>query len=151
MHLRRMATGSLLGMFPLLLMVFLGLWWIVHCTGFFLSDEYNDKCFRKTVEMVVPNIESYRYEHGHLPDTLRIKGLVGNWENSYVDTTRGNYMMIIYYHSGDSAYTLTQIDWWAQYVSAPNFEGYLFHYWGEAGDSVRVDTVNRQHKIKNEY
>lgn len=60
-------------------------------------------------------------------------------------------MMIIYYHSGDSAYTLTQIDWWAQYVSAPNFEGYLFHYWGESGDSVRVDTVNRQHKIKNEY
>ena len=143
-HLQRMATGSMLGLFPVLMMVFLGLWWDVHCTGYFSSDEYMDKCFQETVERVVPHLEAYRSEHGRLPDSLCVEGLVKNWKNSYFDTTRGNFMGIIYYPLDDSAYAIVHIDRWAKYVLAPKFEGYVFYHWDEDGDSVRVDTVFRQ-------
>ena len=132
----------MLGLFPVLMMVFLGLWWDVHCTGYFGSTEYMNKSFQETVEMVVPAIEDYRCEHGHLPDSLDgVQGLVKNWRNSYIDTTRWDCMHIDYYHWGDSAYTLVRYGWWAKYLSAPNFEGYLFYHWDDDGDSVRVDTV----------
>ena len=141
-----MAMGSMLGFFPVLMMVFLGLWWDVHCTGFFYSEEYMDESFRKTVEMVVPKIEAYRSEFGHLPDTLNVEGLKNGWgENNYIDTTRWDCMNVFYRNWDDSAFAIIQYGWWARYVSAPKFEGYLFYHWDEEGDSVRADTVFRQH------
>ena len=136
-----MATGSMLGLFPVLMMVFLGLWWDVHCTGYFKSEEYNDERFREMVERVAPQIEAYRIEHGHLPDTLEIEGLKRLDGNGYIDTTRWDRMIIEYYYWVDSAYALVGYGWGERYVSAPKFEGYVFCHWDEDGDSARVDTV----------
>lgn len=141
-----MATGNMLSLFPVLLIVFIGLWWDVHCTGYFCSEEYGKESFHKTVEMVAPKIEAYRSEYGHLPDTLFIEGLDNGWkENVYIDTTRWDRIHIIYHHWDDSAYALVHIDWWARYVSSPNFEGYLFYRWDEDVDSMRADTIFRRY------
>jgi hypothetical protein len=137
-----MATGSLLGLFPVLMMVFLGLWWDVHYTGYFWSAEFQEKRFREMVERVAPQVEAYRSEHGHLPDTLSIEGFANDWgENGYIDTTGWDCLGVMYHHWDDSAYVLVHRNWWAKYVSSPKFEGFLFRHWDDEGDSVRVDTV----------
>ena len=141
-HLRGMATGSMLGLFPVMMMVFLGLWWDVHCSGYFTSEEYLRKRFCEMIEKVIPQVEAYRNEYGHLPDTLRLEGFRDGWEvNDFVDTTAWNYMGFIYHHFGDTAFVLFSEGFWAKFVSAPQFEGYLFPHWDDEGDKIRVDTV----------
>lgn len=149
-HLRHAAIGSMMGLFPVFLMIFFNLWWDVHCTGYFLSNDYSQKRFQETVEMVAPKVEAYRDEYGHLPDSLSMEGLARNWGNSYIDTTRWDHVGIIYYHWDDSAYVLVHTGSWARYISAPNFEGCLFFQRDDSVDSVRVDTLFRQHKIRRE-
>ncbi|MBP5328220.1 MAG: hypothetical protein J6Y98_09980 [Bacteroidales bacterium] len=147
-----MATGSMLGLFPVLMIVFLGLWWDVHYTGYFWSEENMEKRFREMVERVVPQVESYRREHGHLPDTLNLEGFANDWgENSYIDTSGWDYLGFIYHKWDDSTYVLVHKNEWAKYVSSPKFEGYYFFRWDEDGDSMRIDTLFIQHKKKNEH
>lgn len=137
-----MAASRMLGLFPVVIIV-LVLWWDVHNTGYFMSEEYMEKQFCEMVERVVPQVEAYRSEHGHLPDTLSVEGLVNDWGNMYIDTTGREYVGFIYHHD-DSTYALVHRNSRAEYVSAPMFEGYLFYHWDEEGDSMMVDTVFRQ-------
>jgi len=127
------------------MMVFVGLWWDVHCTGYFYSEEYMNESFRKTVKRVVPEVEAYQSEHGHLPSVLSVEGLIYTEEdNVYTDTTRWDRMEVVYRHWGDSVYTI-RLNSWAQYVSSPGFEGYLFSYWDFEEGNIKMDTVFRQY------
>lgn len=144
-YLRQMAMGSMAGLFPVLMMVLIGLWWDVHCSGYFMSEEYKDARFRETAEKVATQVDAYRSEHGHLPDSLCVEGIIKCWwdEISYIDTTKWDWQEFIYQHWGDSAYTLISSNWRARFVSSPKFEGYVFHHWDKEVDSIRVDTVLR--------
>lgn len=139
-RLRRQALGSMAGLTPLMVMVLMGLWWDVHCTGYFFSEEYNEGCFREACDGVVAWVEDYRRENGHLPDSLAIDWLVPYDGWAYVDTTRWDRMVLHYRHWGDSVYKLVH-DYWAWYVSSPEFKGYMFWRWDGEWDSVRVNTV----------
>ena len=141
-----MATGSMAGLAPLMIMILLGLWWDTHCTAYFQSEEYQEASFMETSERVVMWVEAYQREHGRLPDTLNTEGLYKDWSyNSYYyDTTKWDWLELEYRHWDDSAYIIVSSGWRYRYISASGFEGFLLRRWDEAGDSSRVDTVFRR-------
>lgn len=143
-YIRWMATGNMVRLFPAVLVVFINLWWDVHYTGYFCSEEYYDEAFFKTIEKVVSWIDAYKSERGHLPDTLYVAGLaeVDWWrENTYSDTTSWRGTVFSYHHWDDSAYVLVSLDHRARFMSAPKLEGYIIRHDG----SEEFDTVIRHH------
>ena len=140
-----MATGSMIGLAPVMIMLLLGLWWDVHSIGFFSSEEYHEASFRETGDRVVAWVEAYRCEHGHLPDSLMVGGLMtsGGYDVGYIDTTKWNCLGFYYFHWGDSVYAIELAHGIGRYLSTPVFEGYLFYRWDEEMNGIRVDTVVR--------
>ncbi|MBR1550059.1 MAG: hypothetical protein IJ634_05415 [Bacteroidales bacterium] len=140
-----MATGSMVGLAPLMMMVLLGLWWDTHCTAYFGSPENREASFMETSERVVMWVEAYQWEHGHLPDTLKTEWLYKDWDYDwyYYDTTKWHWQEFVYHHWDDSAYIIASANRRYRYISAPQFEGFLLRRWDEASDSERVDTVFR--------
>ena len=140
--MRQMATGSMVGLFPVLMMVFLGLWWDTHSVGFFWSEEYVEESFKETVKMVKTHVDAYRTEYGHLPDSLCAEGLVLYWgDNTYADTTKWDRNEFIYQHWDDTAYSITSIGEWMKFVSSPRFEGLIVYRWDESRGSVRMEVT----------
>ena len=147
-QLRMMTMGNMIGLAPVMLMVVLGLWWDVHCTGFFWSYEYEEESFRKTGGKVVRWVEDYQSEYGHLPDSIDAEWLAKSWDgdyymNTYIDTTKWDNIAFTYRHWGDSAYIIVSDNQRMRFLSAPAFEGYLFYHWDEETDRMKVDTIQR--------
>lgn len=146
LNMVNMASLALLTIF-----VLSGLWWDTHCTGYFCSSEYGKLRFMETCERVATWVDDYRKEKGHLPDTLNTGWLYLNREDypwlCYYDTTMWDRMVFEYRHWGDSAYIIELLEWVeGRFISAPEFEGYLFYRWDWAQDTlVGVDTVYRCH------
>ncbi len=136
-HLKNLSTGSMTGFFPLLLMVFIGLWWDTHCTGYFISDEYNEASFVKVSQKVSAWIDEYRSEHGRLPDSLQIDGLTkSRWEENFYYNEGGYERVEFSYRHWEDAYKLVSSGGGSLFWSMPDSSGYVFRRWDADGDSV---------------
>ena len=127
------------GLTPVFLMVFIGLWWDTHCTGYFGSEQYCESRFTEVSQKVAVWIDNYRDMHGRLPDSLQIDWLTkGRWdENLYYDTEEYNRVEFWYRHRiDDDAYKLVSSCGWHQFWSTPDSSWYLFRRWDAEGDSV---------------
>lgn len=138
-HLRALSTGSMAGFFPVLLMVFVGLWWDTHCTGYFCSAEYQDSRFIDVSQSVAEWIDDYRREHGRLPDCLQIDWLVkSKWEeNFYYDVEDYNSVEFQYRcWSDENMYKLVTPGGRRLFCSTPDSAWYVFNRWDAEADSV---------------
>ena len=141
-QLRMINMGNMIGLAPVMFMVVLGLWWDVHCTGFFWSYEYEEESFRKTGSKVVKWVEDYQSEYGHLPDSIEAEWLEKGWiEDCYIDTTKWDNLAFFYRHWGDSVYIIVSDNQRMRFLSTPEFEGYLFYHWDEETEKMKADTV----------
>ena len=137
--------GNMLSLTPVMLMVLLGLWWDIHWTGFFCSYEYEEASFRETGSKVVTWVEDYQSEYGHLPDSIEAEWLAKSWDGDYyIDTTKWDNIEFSYRHWVDSAYTLVSGNQRMRFLSAPEFEGYLFYHWDEETERMKVDTIEKR-------
>lgn len=138
-HLKTLSTGSMAGFFPVLLMVFVGLWWDTHCTGYFCSREYNESRFVDVTQRVSEWIDGYRNEHGRLPDSLQIDWLIkSKWEeNFYYDDEDYHRTEFFYrYWSDENAFRLVSLGGYRQYFSTPDSSWYIFSHWDIEADSI---------------
>ena len=130
------------GLTPVFLMIFIGLWWDTHCTGYFVSDEYFKARFVEVSQKVSAWIDDYRAEHGRLPDSLQIDGLErSEWhENTYC--VGMDYTSVSLYYirwTDDDVYKLVSPDGRAHFISTPDSSWYLYQDWDfEADTSVWV-------------
>ena len=129
----------MMGLFPVFLAVFIGLWWDTHCTGYLTSQEYCESRFVDVSQRVSAWIDDYRREHGCLPDSLQIDGLTkSEWEDGlYYDTYDYNRVEFHYrcWHD-DDAYKLVWPGGWLVFVSTPDSSWYVFRRWDAESDSV---------------
>jgi hypothetical protein len=124
-----------------MIMVLLGLWWNVHCTGFFWSLEYEEASFRETGDRIVTWVEEYQSEHGHLPDSIEAEWLTKDcYGEYYIDTTKWDQVAFSYRHWSDSVYIIESDHQWMRFLSTPQFKGYLFCHWDEKTGEMKVDT-----------
>ena len=145
-HLRALSTGSMLVLAPVFFMIFFGLWWDTHCTGYFGSYEYNDARFIEFTQKASEWVEDYRNQYGCLPDTLkvdclRLDTLAVEWEGAiYEDTSIWRWTSFRYRHDGTS-YTFTERGGYRRFISTPDSALYVFRWWYWTGDSMACDIV----------
>ena len=138
-HLRALSTGSMAGLFPVFLAVFIGLWWDTHYTGYFGSKEYRESRFIDVSQRVSAWIDDYKNEHGRLPDSLQIEWLIkSEWEeNVYYDEE--DYVDVCFHYrcwSDENVYKLVSLGGWELFCLTLDSSWYVFRRWNVEGDSV---------------
>ncbi len=142
-HLRGLATGSMLGFAPVFFMVFIGLWWDTHCTGYFTSEEFYESRFTEFSHKASVWVEDYRRQHGCLPDSLQIEGLErSRWEeNLYYNSFEYICTEFYYIRRPNETYAFAEPGGWRWYVSTPDSSWFEFRRWDFKGDSSVVVVV----------
>lgn len=140
-HLKTLSTGSMAGFFPVLLMVFVGLWWDTHCTGYFASKEHLESRFIGIAQEASAWVEDYRNQYGCLPDTLEVDCLMFDtlavkWEGAiYVDTSIWRWVSFYYRHD-ETSYAFVTRGGYRRFISTPDSSWYIFSYWDIEADSI---------------
>ncbi len=138
-HLKALSTGSMAGLTPVFLMIFIGLWWDTHCTGYFGSTEYYMPRFVEVSHHVSAWIDDYRAEHSCLPDSLQIDWLTASeWEeNVYSEDRKYNSVSFRYVQcTDDDGYKLVDLDGRARFVSTSDSSWFSYCYWDFEADTV---------------